>query len=218
MPDRSLPARLPPLLTELPRVDYQFPPAGQTGPLLALVGEAPGADEVRLGYPFAGRSGKLLDAALVAVGLHRPACLIANVFRLQPPANKVGLFFASRARAQREGLELAEEWGRFGGSDWCLRAFAGELQALSRTLERLRPRVIVALGRTPLWALTGRGEILKCRGTPLPCRLAEGLTVIPTYHPSFLLRGQRHLEPVFQADLALAARRLTLADGTATGS
>jgi DNA polymerase len=139
-------------------------------------------------------------------GIDRGACLIANVFRFQPPGNQVGHFFSSRTKARQHGVTVAENLGPFGGSAWCLAAFAGEIELLAATLAELRPAAIVALGRTPLWALTGLGGILERRGTVQPCRLLAGVPVVPTYHPSYLLRGQRQLEPLFQADLQLAAR------------
>jgi uracil-DNA glycosylase len=49
--------------------------------------------------------------------------------------------------------------------------------------------IIIALGRTPLWALTGENGLLEKIGKPLPCRLLPGVQVIPTFHPSFILRG-----------------------------
>ncbi|MBI1207614.1 MAG: uracil-DNA glycosylase [Azospirillum sp.] len=197
------------MIDDLPWVDYQRPKRETAGRLLALVGEAPGSEEVRQGFPFAGRSGRLLDRTLVAAGIDRDACLVANVFRLQPPGNKVGHFFASRTRARRDGLELAERLGRFGGSDLCLARYAGEIDALSRILNDLRPAVIVALGRTPLWALTGQAGILQCRGEILECRLVAGAEVVPTFHPSYLLRGRHEAEGIFLGDLTLAARRLS---------
>lgn len=192
----------------LPRVDYQLPQraTGRGEVPLAIVGEAPGRDEVREGRPFVGRSGRLLDGHLDAAGIIRADCLVANVFRFQPPDNKVGHFFASRAKAKRLGLDLAEELGRFGAGDYCLAAYADEVESLRVTLDQFRPRVIVALGRTPLWALTGLGDILKRRGEVAPCRLLAGARVVATYHPSYLLRGQRQAEPLFQDDLRLAAR------------
>jgi len=191
-------------MTALPRVDYQFPTQPAAGGLLALVGEAPGREEVKEQRPFVGRSGRLLDAHLGDAGIERARCLVANVFRFQPPDNKVGHFFASRGKARRLGVGLAEAWGPFGSSDYCLADFAGEIEALQQTLAALRPAVIVALGRTPLWALTGLGGILERRGAVAPCRLLAGARVVPTYHPSYLLRGQRQAEPLFQADLRLA--------------
>ncbi|MEI8394406.1 MAG: uracil-DNA glycosylase [Rhodospirillaceae bacterium] len=192
----------------LPRVDYQFPDGTGTGPLIALVGEAPGREEVVQQKPFVGRSGQLLDAHLQSAGIVRPACLIANVFRFQPPGNKINHFFASRRKALRLGVRVTEQFGPFGSCDYCLSEFAVEIEQLSRTLNDFKPAVIVALGRTPLWALTGLDGLLKRRGQITACRLLPEVKpevkVVPTYHPSFLLRGQRHLEPLFQADLRLA--------------
>lgn len=203
-------------LSALPFVDYQYPlrpaPPGQR---LVLVGEAPGADEVRLGSPFVGRSGRLLDEALTTIGVERATLLVANVFRRQPPGNKVGHFFASRRKARTEGGALAEAWGPFGTSDYCRAEFAGELDYLRQVLSDWRPAVIVALGRTPLWALTGLGGIASLRGQILPGRLVAGVPVLPTYHPSFLLRGQWSLVPVFQADLRQAAILATAASPVA---
>ncbi len=199
------------LRAALPRVGPQLPNIPPSPRLLALVGEAPGRDEVIAGKPFVGRSGQLLDSHLRAAGIERAGCLVANVFRFQPPDNKVGHFFASRAKARRLGLDLAEALGRFGGSDYCLAIFADEIDALSQILAEWRPAAIVALGRTPLWALTGQGGILECRGKVQACRLLPGVPVVPTYHPSYLLRGNRAAEPNFQADLVLAA---SLANGS----
>ncbi len=195
------------LSSALPRVAYQLPVPGVPGRdrLLALVGEAPGREEVKAQQPFVGRSGRLLDEHLLAAGIERGGCLVANVFRFQPPDNKVGHFFASRTKARRLGLDLAEELGRFGGSEYCLSAFSGEIEALHQALMEWRPTVIVALGRTPLWALTGLGGITECRGRVHACRLLPAAVVVPTYHPSYLLRGNRAAEPAFRADLTLAA-------------
>ena len=196
----------PPPPASLPHVPYQMPELAAGGPPLVLVGEAPGRDEVREGRPFVGRSGQLLDRHLEAAGIKRQACLVANVFRFQPPDNKVGHFFSSRAKARRNGVGVVEEWGPFGSSDYCLAEFAAEIEALATMLGQVRPRAVLALGRTPLWALTGLGGILERRGSVLPCRLLEGASVVPTYHPSYILRGNHHVAPLFEADMRLAAR------------
>lgn len=197
-----------PPLEALPFVDYQYParPPADGRPLLALVGEAPGAEEARLGRPFVGRSGRLLDEALEAVGIDRAECLVANTFRHQPPGNKVGHFFASRRRAGQDGRALDLALGPFGSSDYCLADHAGDVRHLAATLEKLRPRAIVALGRTPLWALTGLGGILTVRGRPAPCRLYGDAQVVPTLHPSYVLRGNWDQLDLLRDDLALAAR------------
>ncbi|QCO00882.1 uracil-DNA glycosylase [Azospirillum argentinense] len=195
-------------MTDLPFADYQQPTKTAAGPRLAIVGEAPGAEEARRGVPFVGRSGQLLDETLKAAGVERAESLVANVFRYQPPGNKVGHFFASRTRAKKEGRALDERWGPFGASDWVLAEFSGEIEHLQRTLEGFAPRVIVALGRTPLWALTGLNGIMQLRGTVQPCRLVPGAEVVATFHPSYILRGQLAEQPTFLADLKLAVSRL----------
>jgi DNA polymerase len=196
-------------MIDLPFADYQRPTKPTAGPRLAIVGEAPGAEEARLGTAFVGRSGKLLDENLKAAGVEREQCLVANIFRYQPPGNKVGHFFASRTRARKEGRAIDERWGAFGTSDWVLAEFSGEIEHLQRTLQDFAPRVIVALGRTPTWALTGLNGIMQLRGKVLPCRLLEGAEVVPTFHPSYILRGQLAEQPTFLADLKLAVSRLT---------
>src|SRR5579859_929049 len=180
----------------LPFVDYQYPAAGCPGPLIALVGEAPGADEVKLGRPFVGRAGQLLDRALAASGITRDHCLVANVFRLRPPDNKVGHFFASRRRAAQEGERLSESWGKMG-AEFCRARYAAELDALAEAFARTKPAVIVALGRTPLWALTGLNGISALRGQALPNRMGTA-PVIATFHPSFVMR-QNSIGPETEA-------------------
>ena len=151
----------------LPFVEYQYPASGGAMRPIALVGEAPGADEVRLqGGPSSDAAAKLLDKALANVaGIDRGRCLIANAFRVRPPNNKVAYFFASRRRALAEGRALAEQWGKLG-AEYCLAEFAPELDALAAVLREQKPTVIIALGRVPLWALTGQNGITVLRGKP----------------------------------------------------
>ncbi len=188
----------------LPFVDYQYPAPGGSGALLALIGEAPGADEVRQGRPFAGRSGQLLDETLEKAEIERRACLVGNVFRYRPPDNKVEHFFASRGKAKKMGVALLEDLGPFGESAYCLAEYAPEIEHLRATLARLQPAAVVALGRTPMWALTGRNGIMALRGEVLPCRLLPQSVVVPTFHPSFILRRNRVDVPTFLADIKQA--------------
>lgn len=190
--------------SQLPFVDYDFPVDSKNWSGIALVGEAPGKEEARLGHPFVGRSGQLLDGMLEKAGIDRPNCLVANVFRLGPPKNKVDHFFSSRKAAQLAGQKLNKDLGKFG-SVYCLEQYASEIINLGDVLQRLSPRVIVALGRTPLWALTGEGGLLSKVGQTFDCRLASGIPVIPTYHPSFILRGNWGLQDAWLKHLQLAA-------------
>jgi len=193
--------------SSLPKVDYDFPVDVKHWNGIALVGEAPGAEEAKLSHPFVGRSGQLLDKMLVSTGIDRKQSLIANVFQRQPPGNKIDHFFISKRAAKMENIGIAEEYGQFG-SAWCREAFAHDIEHLASTLKNIQPKIIVALGRVPLWALTGENGLLERVGKPLPCRLVDNRKVIPTYHPSFILRGNRGLQDKWLEHF-LAAKKYT---------
>jgi len=153
---------------------------------ILIVGEAPGADEVRLGEPFVGLSGKELTRMLHDAGIIRAACRITNVTMERPPSNDISTFFATRAAATIHHRHI--------GGRWVLASIAEGLDGLRQEVARSNPTVIIALGDTALWALTGQTGITKWRGScmelapvfggPIP----RGVTVIPTYHPAAVLR------------------------------
>ncbi|MFA5040950.1 MAG: uracil-DNA glycosylase [Bdellovibrionales bacterium] len=190
---------------KLPFADYAYPAKEWNG--LVLVGEAPGAEEARLGKPFVGRSGQLLDKMLGLAGIKREETLIANVFRFQPPGNKIDYFFSSARAAKTGGYGVAENYGKFG-SGLCRSLYATEIDHLRDTLAHQKPNVVVALGRTPFWALTGENGLLEKVGNALPCRLSPSVEVIPTYHPSFILRGNWKLQDAWLGHLEAARKRL----------
>lgn len=153
-----------------------------------IVGEAWGADEERLGRPFVGAAGQLLDKWLTACGQRRDAMWIGNVINRRPPANKLeskahAWITASAAKAKKFGCEHICHGLWF--NDLVLE---GVLE-LHEQIARQRPELIVALGNTPLWALTGREGIAKWRGSELWYE-RDGLRipVIPTFHPAYVLR------------------------------
>lgn len=187
----------------LPTAAYAPPAASFNG--IMLVGEAPGAEEIKQNRPFVGRSGQLLDKALAQAGIVRDACYVANVFRYQPPGNKVDHFFASRRAAQQSGETLAEAWGKLGGK-FCRGSFAAEPEHLRQTILAQQPRALLAVGRTPLWALTGENGITTCAGRQIPCRFIADIPVIVTYHPSYILRGNWGLMDAWVSHMVLAHR------------
>jgi uracil-DNA glycosylase family 4 len=128
-------------------------------PLVALVGEAPGATEDETGRPFVGRSGALLDQLLAEAGLDRGETAVLNVVKCRPPANRT---------------PKAPEVARCSG--W-----------LRRQLELLDPPAIVALGLSAAkWFLGPRTVLARTREQgPQPWN-GRGLYV--TYHPSAALR------------------------------
>ncbi|HUP63137.1 MAG TPA: uracil-DNA glycosylase [Thermoanaerobaculia bacterium] len=126
---------------------------------LMFIGEAPGRDEDIQGEPFVGRAGQLLTDIIKAMKLTRDDVYIANVIKCRPPENR-----------NPEPDEL----------DAC-RPF------IRRQVELIQPRVIVTLGRFALQSLTEKGYgISTVRGTWLEY---NGVKVMPTYHPAYLLRN-----------------------------
>lgn len=125
---------------------------------LMFIGEGPGQEEDRLGEPFVGRAGKLLDAMLRALGVPRQQVYIANVVKCRPPGN----------RDPQDDEVVA------------CRPF------LERQVELVDPEVIVTLGRVAARHLLGRTEAMRdLRGRWTSWRSRR---VLPTYHPAFLLR------------------------------
>lgn len=138
---------------------------GPPGAKMMLVGEAPGAEEDLKGIPFVGTAGKTLDMLLSQAGISRYECLVTNVARERPPANKISFFFED-AKCTIPKPKLLE---------W--------LAQLAMDIKENKPNIIVALGNTALWALTGEKKISEFRGYILPCSLVEGFKVLATYHP-----------------------------------
>jgi DNA polymerase len=126
---------------------------------LMFVGEAPGADEDRLGEPFVGKAGQLLDKMIVAMGWTRQSVYIANVLKCRPPGNR---------NPEADEIEACEPF-------------------LARQIEAIAPRIIVTLGKpaahlllrtnAPISALRGRFQSYR------------DIVVMPTFHPAFLLRS-----------------------------
>lgn len=181
------------------------------GPLDAevmIVGEAPGVEEEQSGMPFVGMSGKELDRMLAEVGISRLRCRITNVTPFRPPSNDIEEFFYTKTEAK--GRTTWNVGGRIFGDE-----IAVGLEELHAEITRIKPRMIIALGKTALWALTGQHAITSWRGSMLnitpdspvnlmakspdvggPSESVSGPSesvllvgrVLPTYHPAAVLR------------------------------
>ena len=144
---------------------------------LMVIGEAPGADEDRQGEPFVGRAGQLLNAMLLAMGLQREQVFIANILKCRPPNN----------RDPRPDEAL------------CCEPF------LKRQLQLVRPKVIICVGRVAAQNLLKSQETLgRMRGRQFEY---DGIPVIVSYHPAYLLRSPDQKAKAWQ-DLQAAAKRL----------
>lgn len=138
-----------------------------------FVGEAPGADEDRLGEPFVGRAGQLFTQVLGEIGVRREDVYIANILKCRPPDN--------RKPAPEEVSQC--------------------FPYLRRQVEIIRPQVLCALGAVAAQALLGNPEpISRIRGRFYDFPWFPGLRVFPTFHPAYLLRSPWE-KPKFKEDL-----------------
>ncbi|MBP1733046.1 MAG: uracil glycosylase superfamily protein [Deltaproteobacteria bacterium] len=135
---------------------------------LVFVGEAPGEEEDLQGRPFVGRAGKLLDQMIQRMRLSRKDVFICNVLKCRPPQNR-----------DPDASEI----------DMCK-------NYLFAQLEIIEPKVICALGRHAYNTLMGvDARITKIRGQ---ITAYNGIALLPTYHPSFLLRNQDRMKEALE--------------------
>ena len=126
---------------------------------VVFIGEGPGADEDRIGEPFVGRAGQLLNVMLPSIGLRREDVYIANIVKCRPPGNR----------------------------DPATDEAAACMPFLKRQIELINPEVIVLLGRIAARFLLGTtAPISSYRGK---WTVWHGHAVLPTYHTAYLLRN-----------------------------
>ena len=142
--------------------------AGNPRTKLVLVGEAPGYEEDMRGQPFVGQAGQLLNRILLAIGLTREDVYICNIIKCRPPRNR-----------NPEPDEIAASF-----------------PFLRRQLRAIRPRLICAMGTFAAQTLLGTSApISELRGHFHTC---EGVLLLPTYHPAFLLRNPSRKRDVWE--------------------
>jgi uracil-DNA glycosylase len=170
-----------------------------TGPCPArimLVGEAFGEQEERSGEPFVGASGQLLNAMLHEAGIMRSECYCTNVVNARPPGNDLGHWIAAKKK------DITFKHVEFH-SRYVLPQIVDGAARLCREIALVQPNIIVALGNTPLWALTGATGIMKWRGSQL--KTPGGTKLIPVIHPAAILR-QWELRQASVQDLKRVAK------------
>ena len=127
---------------------------------LMFIGEGPGADEDRLGEPFVGRAGKLMDLAFETLGIDRKEVYIANVVKCRPPSN--------RNPEEEEAIAC--------------------LNYLRNQVILVKPEIIVLLGSVALKNIIGKDYgITASRGKWIE---KKGIKYMPTWHPAALLRDE----------------------------
>ena len=146
---------------------------------IMMVGEGPGAEEDRLGKPFVGRAGQLLDRMLAAIGLDRTKVYIVNMVPWRPPGNR---------EPTPEELALCTPF-------------------VYRQIELVAPKILVTLGNVPTQALfETKAGITRMRGQWRDIAI-NGLTLptLPTLHPAYLLRQPAAKAQAWQDMLSLKA-------------
>ena len=146
------------------------PGKGNRNPSLMIIGEAPGADEDKSGRPFVGRAGQYMDKWMDAINLNRDEDIfLANIVKCRPPDNRD---------------PLPDE-------------MAACLPYLERQIKILKPKLILSVGRISSQVLTDSTEgIGRLRGKRYDYK---GIALIPTYHPSGVLRNpDEYRKPVWE--------------------
>ena len=143
-----------------------IPGTGPLGAKLMILSDCPTSQDVSAGKLFTGTGGKLLDQILLDAGIRRSNCWMTTVSKyfIPPNVGKQRKHFS--VRAQDAGVNLTEQL------DW-----------LQNEINDVSPNCILALGKAALWALTGRSEIGKFRGSILQ---GMGKKFVPTYNPAHL--------------------------------
>ena len=145
-------------------------------PDIMFIGEGPGAAEDAQGRPFVGEAGQLLDKMIAAMGYKREEVFIANIVKCRPPGNRV---------------PLPEE-------------MAACTPYLKAQIALIQPKIIVALGKTAVEGLLNeRVAITRLRGT---WRTYEGIDLMPTFHPAYLLRSPEKKREVWTDLQAVMAK------------
>jgi uracil-DNA glycosylase len=148
---------------------------------LMFIGEAPGEKEDLAGRPFVGAAGKLLDRLMAETGIERDDVFITNIVACRPPRNRTPKVTEVRAHA-----------------GW-----------IEEQLRLVRPELVVTLGRIALTYFLPKAKVTQIRGKPQKLVHADqALTVLPTFHPSAVLRDYAVLYPKVAADFKKIARLL----------
>ena len=173
--------------------DQIVPGEGAAQAAIMFVGEQPGDEEDRLGRPFVGPAGKVLDDALTLAGVERAQCYVTNAVKR----------FKFTQRGKRR-LHTTPSAGDIAHYRWWL----------NEEIRLVAPKLVVALGGSAVHALTGTKQpINRLRGEARD--MADGRSLLVTVHPSYLLRlpdeqGRKIERQRFIRDLELAASLATM--------
>ena len=143
------------------------PGCGPVGAKIMILGEAPSREETAARKPFVGPSGRELDRLLRDAGVSRSETWITNVCKYEVPPNIGAKKLPFHVRAKNAGIDIDEQ-----------------LNDLRVEINEIKPNIILALGGTALWGLSGKTKISKHRGSLM---WGMGRKFVSTYHPAHLL-------------------------------
>lgn len=151
-------------------MEHKYVPGmGPIGAKVLILGEAPSYEETAAGKPFIGPSGRELDRICKDAGVSRSNAWVTNVCKYMVPPNEGKKKLPFHIRARNHGIDMEQQ-----------------LAELRTEITNVNPNVILALGGTALWALSGKEKISKHRGSLL---WGMGHKFVPTYHPAHLLHS-----------------------------
>lgn len=172
--------------------------SGNPNARVMLVGEAWGYDEERLSQPFVGASGQELNRMLSAAGMDRNAVWTTNLVNARPPGNSLEEWIPKAKKdVTPECVPLRDRMVR--------PIVRLGYDSLMEEISLVKPNVIIPMGNYAMWALSGAWGILKWRGSMLRMLDGDSPKLIPTLHPSAVMREWKYRSIVIN-DLKRAAR------------
>lgn len=191
----------------------RVPPAGPFNARVMIVGEAPGDREEQQLQPFVGASGMELNRMLQEAGISRSECFLTNLCKERPPRNEISLWLR---KSLKFPTKVSKDDGKrisAGVDPRTFVPFRGMLvdprvregfEELKKEVSLVNPSIIIPVGNSSMWALTGKWGIVKWRGSHLRTDFGPW-RVIPTYHPAAVLR-QWDWRAITVSDLRRASR------------
>ena len=158
---------------------------GNVNSKIVFIGEAPGGDEEKQGRPFVGKAGKNLSEFLDEINVDRSSIYITNAVKFRPTKENPTTHRLSNRTPTTQEILLFREW-------------------LIKELELIKPELVVTLGNTPLFSVTGDNsiKITAVHGQTFEHKLSENtqFTLMPFYHPAAVIY-RRELAEIYREDM-----------------
>jgi len=160
-------------------------------PRIAILGDTYHSDDLAtenrpaMALAPEGGYGKLFNSLLKAAGIDRAQCLVTNVFNLRPSGNDIDNILVNKK-------DSLPGWPKIKAGKYLPRALIPEMKRLYAELEAFKPDLIIPLGSTALWAVTGSTGLSNRHGF---LHTYKGIPVVPTWHPQTIMRKYVNFMP-----------------------